>query len=228
LLEAVMDRRGIRWFPLLALVLAAAVAHPVAARAGVNVSIYGIHMDPSGQNAKDFSRASYGGGLHGSLPVPQLGRLLAGAVGIEWVNMLSQTHELQDPKTGLRVEQQTNQRYFRLYLGPEIGPQGDGFFRPHVGAHVAFINYGISTDVVVPDDTNRENEIRQNLRSENRPAFGYDLNAGTDFNFGNWFVEGGARFAKSFNVPQQLGGGAVAIHPGYVQIYVGLGGKLRY
>ena len=223
-----MDRRGVSWFPSLALLLATAVAYPVAARAGVNVSIYGMHMDPSDQDAKDFSRASYGGGLHASFPVPQLGNLLAGAVGIEMVNMLSETHEFQDPETGLRVEQQTNQEYFRLYLGPEIGPHGHGFFRPHVGVHAALVNYGISTDVVVPDDGNRENEIRQNLRSENRTVFGYDLNAATDLNFGNWFVEGGTRFAKSFNVPQQLGGGAVTIHPGYVQIYVGLGANFHY
>ena len=55
-----MDRHGVRWFPLLALVFATSVAPPVAARAGVNVSIYGIHMDPSGQNAKDFSRLPNG------------------------------------------------------------------------------------------------------------------------------------------------------------------------
>ena len=222
-----MDRRT-SWLPLLAILLATSVAHPVAARAGVNVSFHGIHMDPSGQDAKDFSRASYGGGLQASFPVPQLGNVLAGAVGIELVNMLSETHEFRDTQTGLRVEQQTSQNYFRLYLGPEIGPQGSGFFRPHVGAHVAIINYGISTDVVVPDDTNREKEIRQNLRSENRTVFGYGLNAGTDLNFGTWYIEGGARFAKSFNVPQQLGGGAVSIHPGYVQIYVGLGANLHY
>jgi hypothetical protein len=29
--------------------------------------------------------------------------------------------------------------------------------------------------------------------------------------------------AKSFNVPQQLGDGAVKIHPSYFQIYAGLG-----
>ena len=47
-------------------------------------------------------------------------------------------------------------------------------------------------------------------------------------NYRRWFVEGGTRFAKSFNVPQQLGGGAVTIHPGYVQIYVGLGANFHY
>jgi len=227
-MEAAMDRRGVCWFLPLAFLLATAVALPGTARAQVNLSFHGIHMDPSGQDAKDFSRAAYGGGLHASFPVPQLGNLLAGGVGIELVNMLSETHEFRDAQTGLRVEQQTNQEYFRLYLGPEIGPHGDGFFRPHVGVHAALVNCGISTDVVVPDDNNRENEIRQNLRSENRTAFGYDLSAGADLNFGKWFVEGGTRFAKSFNVPQQLGGGAVSIHPSYLQIYVGLGVNLHH
>jgi hypothetical protein len=185
-------------------------------------------MDPSGQDAKDFSRASFGGGLHASFPVPHLAKVFAGAAGIELVSMLSETHEFQDAQTGLRVEQQTNQDYFRLYLGPEIGPRGNGFFRPHVGVHIAFVNYGISTDVVVPDDINREKEIRQSLRSEHRPTVGYDLNAGADLNLGKWFVEGGTRFSKSFNVPQQLGDGALTIHPGYVQIYLGVGANLTY
>jgi len=157
-----------------------------------------------------------------------MANLIAGGAGIEMVNMLSETHEFQDSQTGFRVEQQTSQDYFRLYLCPEVGPHVNWIFRPHVGAHVAVVNYGISTDVVVPDDTNREKEIRQNLRSENRTVFGYDLDAGSDFNFGKWFIEGGTRFSKSFNVPQQLGGGAVTIHPGYVQIYVGIGGNFSY
>jgi hypothetical protein len=224
-MEAAMYRRS--WFPQLALLLVTVVALPVTARAQVNVSFHGIHMDPSDQDARDFSGASYGGGLHASFPVPQLGNVFAGSIGIELVNMFSETHEFQDSETGLTVEQQTSQNYFRLYLGPQVGPHGFGFFRPHVGAHVALVNYGISTDVVVPDDVNRENEIRQNLRSENRTVFGYDLNAGTDLNFGKWFVEGGTRFVKSFNVPQQLGDGAVKIHPAYLQVYVGLGLNFR-
>ena len=221
-----MNRRGVSW--LLSLVLLFVISVPESARAQMNLSFYGIHMDPSGQDAQDFSRASYGGGLQGTFPVPRLGNFVAGSVGLELVNMLSETHAFQDPQTGLRVEQQTSQDYFRLYLGPEIGPQGDGFFRPHVGAHLALVNHGISTDVVVPDDSDREKDIRQNLSSKNHASFGYDLNAGADLNFGKWFVTGGARFAKSFNVPQQLGDGAVKIHPSYLQIYAGLGLNLHH
>ena len=111
-----MDRRRKSWLLPLTFFLATAVAYPVAARAGLNVSFYGIHMDPSGQDAKDFSRASFGGGLHASFPFRQLGNVVAGTVGIELVNMLSETHEFRDSQTGFRVEQQTNQNYFRLYL----------------------------------------------------------------------------------------------------------------
>src|SRR5262249_42450157 len=152
-----------------------------------------------------------------------LSPIIGGGGGIEWISLLSETHTFQDPQTGLTVEQQTEQEYLRIYLGPEIGPRGAGFFRPHVAAHIAYVNYGISTDVVIPNDANRENEIRQNLRSLHRSAVGYDLDAGTDLNFGMWFIEGAARYAKSFNVPQQLGDGAVTVHPGYIQIYAGIG-----
>jgi len=222
-----MECRRVTRVLLVALPVIAAWVSPSVVRAGVNVSAYGVHMDPVDQDAKQFSRASYGGGVHASWPIPGIERFLSGGLGIEYINMLSETHVFQEP-SGLRVEQQTSQNYFRVFLGPEFGPQGNGFFRPHVGVHASVINYGISVDAVVPDDANRENEIRQNLRSTNRTVFGYGLSAGTDLNFGDWFLTGGARFTRSFNVPQQLGGGAVSIQPGYVQIYVGVGGNFRY
>ena len=210
------------------LLLAALVMVPSAARAQINVTLQGIHMDPSGKDAKNFSAPAFGGGLRVRFPVPHLGNFVAGSAGFELVTLHSETHEFQDSRTGFRVQQETNQDYLRIYLGPEIGPRGSGFFRPHVGAHLAFVNYGISTDVVVPDDNDRENEIRQSLRSEHRPTVGYDLTAGADLNFGKWYIEGGTLFSKSFNVPQQLGDGAVTIHPGYLQIYVGVGANLVY
>ena len=223
-----MRRRGLAWFSPLVLLLATAVTHPGTARAQIHASLRGIHMEPTGKDARDFSGSAFGGGLHVTVSVPGVEKFLAGSLGIELVSLRSETHEFRDSQTGLRVQQETNQDYFRLYLGPQFGPRGHGFFRPHAGAHIAFINYGIATDVVVPDDLDRENEIRQSLRSEHRPTFGYDLDAGANLNFGKWFIDGGALFSKSFNVPQQLGDGAVTIHPGYVQIYLGVGANLRY
>jgi hypothetical protein len=208
-----------RCIPILAVLLWAATA-----TAEGRVTVYGLRLEPTGQDAKAFSRANWGGGINAVFPVPQLGNLVAGAIGFDATVLLSEKTVTQDALTLLRVEQQTSQDYARLYLGPEFGPHGHGFFRPHVGADVAIVFYGISTDVVVPDDYNRENEIRQSLRDERRVATGYDVNLGVDLNFmDKVVVDGGVKFIKSFNVPQQLGAGSVTIHPGYFQVYLGIG-----
>lgn len=197
---------------------------PLMANAAGKVQLYALRMTPTGQDASRFSRPSWGGGLAVIVPFPQVHNLLAGVVGFEAANMLNQTTEFQDGKTGLRVEQQTSQDYYRLYLGGRVGPHGPGLIRPHVGSNVALVIYNIHTDVVVPGDVNRENEIRQNLRSRTESGFGWDLTFGTDFNIKNkWAVEGGVRFLKTFGVPQQLGAGSMRVEPAYFQIYLGLG-----
>ena len=127
------------------------------------------------------------------------------------------------------MEQQTSQYFGRIYMGPEIGPHGNGTFRPHAGANIALVLYGISTDVVVPDDYNREQEIRQNLSGEHRAAFGYDVTLGVDINpWSKVSFDVGARFIKSLNVPQQLGAGSEPIHPGYVEGYLGVAFSLGW
>lgn len=206
---------------MLALTLGAAAA---PAQVTGKVQLYGHRMQPEGQDAKRFSRASWGGGLSGLLSLKNAYNLIALEGGLEYTNFLSETTQFFDPLTGLRVEQQTEQHYVRLYLGPRVGLHGNGFVRPFFATHVAGVFYGISTDVVIPDDVNRQNEIRQHLQDENKAAFGYDVTAGVDWNLLNRFpIETGVRFLKSFNVPQQLGDGSVPIHPGYVQYYLGVG-----
>ncbi len=196
--------------------------------AGGKVGIYGIRMVPYGENAEDYSRPGWGGGIHIVVPAPQLSNILAGVAGFEIVNLLSETTEFQDDLTGLRVEQQTSQDYFRLYIGSQVGGHGNGFIRPHVGLNVALVYYKISTDVVVPDDVNRENEIRQNLSSEGHLVFGYDITLGIDLNFSNTVaLDGGVRYLTSFSLPQQLGEGSETIHPQYFQIYFGIGFSFR-
>ena len=192
--------------------------------AGGKVGLYGVYMIPDGLDAKEYSRPGWGGGLHVVLPVPQLSDIFAGVVGLEAINLLSQTTTYQDRITFLRVEQQTSQNYFRLYLGGQVGGHGNGFLRPHAGANIAVVYYHISTDVVVPDDYNRENEIRQSLRDEGKFSFGYDLTVGLDLNFNNTIaLDGGVKYLKSFSIPEQLGEGSVRIHPQYFQIYLGIG-----
>jgi len=208
---------------LLVLILTSAGA-PLTARAAGKVQLYGFRMTPTGQDASRFSRYSWGGGVSVVAPLHRVHDLLAGVAGFEAANMLSQTTATQDRATGLRVEQQTSQDYYRFYLGGQVGPHGHGFIRPHIGSNIALIVYGITTDVVVPDDTDRENEIRQNLRSRTESGLGWDISLGSDFNIlDKVAIEGGVRFLKSFGVPQQLGAGSMRVEPAYFQVYLGVG-----
>jgi hypothetical protein len=197
--------------------------------AGGKVSIYGIHMVPYGTDAQTYSRAGWGGGLDVVVPLRESHNIFAGTAGLEIVNLLSESETFQDRQTGLIVEQQTDQNYFRLYLGIRIGGHGNGFLRPHVGANIALVYYNMTTDVVVPDDYNRENEIRQNLHSEGKAVFGYDLSMGLDLNFSNALaLDGGVKYLSSLSVPQQLGEGSVKIHPQYFQIFLEIGLSFDY
>jgi hypothetical protein len=194
------------------------------ANAGGKFGIYGIRMVPYGLDAEQYSSAGWGLGLHAVVPFPEIGNIVAGTAGIEAVNLLQHTETFIDDRTQLRVEQQTDQNYFRIYLGAQIGGHGNALFRPHAGVNIALLYYQIGTDVVVPDDYNREQEIRQKLRDEGNVSFGYDVNLGLDLNFSNTIaLDGGVKYLKSFSVPQQLGEGSVKIYPQYVQIYLGIG-----
>ncbi len=209
--------------PLLA-TLALLTALAPAAHADGKVELYGLRMDPNVQDSKQYSRHGWGGGVELVAPLPTAQKLFAGVVGVEGVNLLAQTVKFQDALTGLRVEQQTSQNYGRLFAGVQVGSHSSGFLRPYVGANVAAVWYEIHTDVVVPDDSNRENEIRQNLKRRDEVAFGWDANAGVDLNFRNrWNIDAGVRVLHAYGVPQQLGDGAVTIHPGYVQYRIGVG-----
>ena len=196
--------------------------------AGGKVGIYGIYMSPYGADAEEYSRPGWGGGVHVVLPVPKLSNVLAGTAGLEYIHLLSSTTTFVDRVTQLRTEQQTEQSYGRFYIGSQVGGHGNGFLRPHAGVNVALVWYNINTDVVIPNDANREDEIRQNLRSQTKFAFGYDFTLGLDLNFNNGIaLDGGVKYVKSFAVPEQLGDGSVKIYPQYFQIYFGIGASFE-
>ncbi|MFC2094797.1 hypothetical protein ACFLSH_04125, partial [Bacteroidota bacterium] len=181
--------------------------------AGGKAGIYGIYMVPRGDDAKNFSEPGLGFGLHIVVPVPQLANILAGTVGFELINLLDKTIELQDSNTGLQVDQNTNQNYYRLYIGAQVGGHGNAFFRPHAGMNIALVVYSISTDLIVSDSSTGE-EIVQNKSNNSHVVAGYDITLGLDLNFSNKFaIDGGVRYIKSFGVPQQLGEGSEKIHP---------------
>jgi hypothetical protein len=191
--------------------------------AGGKAGVYGIYMIPYGEDAKNFSRPGWGFGLNVVVPVPQLANILAGTAGFELINLLDKSIELQDPTTGLQVDQVTNQDYVRLYIGAQVGGHGNGFFRPHAGMNLALISYSISTDLIIPNSGDGD-DIVQNLNNETHVVFGYDITLGIDLNFSNKIaLDGGVRYLKTFSVPQQLGEGSEKIHPQYFQIYLGIG-----
>ena len=192
------------------------------AQAGAKVEVYGLRMVPLNVDSRQYSRPGWGLGVQGVAPLPGTATLLAGVAGLEVVNLLSSTRDFQDPLTGLRVEQQTSQNYGRFFVGTQMGSHGSGMLRPYAGVNLALVWYGIGTEVVVPDDYDRERDIRQHLGSRDEWAFGWDANAGVDLNFGDrWGIDAGARWLHSYGVPQQLGDGAVTIEPGYLQAKVG-------
>jgi hypothetical protein len=187
------------------------------------IGVYGIYMEPRGADAENYSQPGCGAGAHVVVPVPQLSNLLAGVAGVEVINLLSETVEIRD-EMGWRRELHTSQNYARVYIGPQVGPHGKGFFRPHAGLNLALVMYDITTDLVEPDDYDPEKEKRQNLQDETKIVFGYDFTLGIDLNFFNKIaVDGGVRYVKSFSVPQQLGEGSEKVHPEYFQIYLGAG-----
>ena len=185
------------------------------------LTVYATRLDPADRSARDFSRPGYGGGIDVSWPIQGSEGMLSVLGGVEATSLLSQVTTFQDRVTGLRVEQHTDQVYGRLFVGGELGPHGNGFLEPYANAALALVVYGINTDVVIPDDFDRQNSINQNLSEQNEAAFGWSAGAGVNLNFGRWGIDGGVRFLKQYGVPQQLGDGAVTIQPSYVQYRIG-------
>jgi hypothetical protein len=211
----------------LLLVLAGLMPASSALAAIPRATIYVVRLDPVDRVARDFAKSGYGGGIDVSWPFHGTQGLLSVIGGIEAVSLLSKVKTFQDQLTGLRVEQHTGQFYSRFFLGGELGPHGNGFLEPYANAALALVVYGISTDVVIPDDVNRQNSINQNLSSRTEAAFGWSAGTGVNFNFGRWGIDGGVRFLKQYGVPQQLGDGAVTIQPSYMQYRLGVSLPIR-
>lgn len=197
---------------------------PVTVSARPMIQTYVVRMQPNGQEAERFSRSAWGGGLALVLPVPQVQRLIAGVGGMEFINLLSQESEIPSGFPGVEAVQHTDQFYARFYLGTRLGPHGRGFLRPFVGGNLALVVYTIGTNLVLTNqDHPDEEQIRRDLGSETKSVFGYDLNGGVDLNVHRRVsIEGGFRYLKSFDVPQQLGEGSVRVEPEYLQIFFGV------
>ncbi len=212
------------WCLFLIALASVAVVPGTARAASGKLQGYLLFAEPADQDAKRYSRGNWGAGGNVVLAVPQLEEYVAAVGGFDVTELLSQTTTVFEPATGLAWEQQTRQRYVRIYLGGRIGPHGNGFLRPYVGMDLAYVNYGYSIDLVLPDESDPANEIREHVAGVHHSAMGWDASAGLDVNIVNRVpVEAGVRYLKSFNVPQQLGDTWKQVWPSYVQFYLGVG-----
>lgn len=211
-------RSSRRWSALLLLVAFALPVHAATPR----VTIYGLRLDPSDAAARDFAKPGWGGGVDLSWPLHGTEGFVSVIGGLEAASLLSKVKTFQDQLTGLRVEQHTDQFYGRLFFGGELGPHGNGALQPYANAALGLVFYGINTNVVVPDDINRQNSINQVLSEQNEAAFGWSAGTGLNLNFGTFGVDGGVRFLKQYGVPQQLGDGAVTVQPSYIEYRIGV------
>lgn len=209
-------RRSWSWCALLLLVAVPALA------AKPRFGLYVSRMDPSDAAARDFAKPGWGGGVDVSWPLTGTQGLISGIGGFELSSLLSKVKKFQDETTGLRVEQHTDQIYGRFFLGGELGPHGNGFLEPYANLAVGAVFYGISTEVVVPDYSDRENDIHQPGESHDEWAFGWSAGTGLHLNMGPMGIDTGVRFLKQYGLPQQLGDGAVTIQPSYLQYRMGL------
>ncbi|MFH1679534.1 MAG: hypothetical protein ABIH26_02705, partial [Candidatus Eisenbacteria bacterium] len=57
------------------------------ALAGGKVGFYGLRLQPNGDDAEEYSDPGWGGGGHVVVPIPRTGRVLAGTIGFEAVNL---------------------------------------------------------------------------------------------------------------------------------------------
>lgn len=208
-------------FRYLVMICAAALLIAPSTYAGGKVGIYGLRQVPDGADAKDYSRAGWGGGINLVAPLPQVNNMFAFVGGFEITNLVNKTITFYDPYLGDDIEQQTDQNIFRFYFGGQVGGHGNGFIRPHVGINLSLSIYNIQTDNVVSDG---DTEIRKDVYDDTEIAMGSDITLGCDLNFSNGIaLDGGVRYLKAFSVPQQLGGQSEKIHPQYFQVYLGVG-----
>jgi opacity protein-like surface antigen len=195
------------------LTLAAAPVQAMDGKLGVHI----VRMDPHGPDATEpgwgFGVQLTATGRSRTAKVIDSG-VLAGILGIEYVNLQPQQTLVVSGGGGVSVEQ--NDEYLgRLYFGPEFGAHGHGLLRPHAGANFAVVFYGISYGNGIGD---------------HKVTYGYDVSGGLDFNPWNTVsFDLGARYVQMFGIPAQLSfASAEPIEPAYVQAYLAFGFSLPW
>ena len=197
---------------------------PSASAMDGKLGLHFVYMSPERHEVPPPSPAGWGFGVQLTVPTGPPARL-AGVAGIEYVNLLDESLVLYDPQ-GRYVAQRTDQYLGRLYLGAEVGSHGRSAFRPHLGANVALVLYGISSNIEVGGSPGQP---VGNAYGDHKTMFGYDVSAGLDINPWNTVsFDLGARYVKTYGTPQQLGLAAVPVDPVYVQGYLAVAFSLAW
>jgi opacity protein-like surface antigen len=193
-------------------------------------SFYGARLIPDYNDADGLNKSRWGGGLAVVAPIKREHKFLAVNIGMEYFNFYKETIKFSDPSYG-SVNIQTNQGYYRFYMGGRIGRNGNGLFHPFIGSNIALIVYYMDTDFVdyITGEYGRMKEIRQNIDSQTETVFGYDLNLGAELKLArNFILESGMRYLHSFNVPVQLDDArAITVQPSYLQFYISAGASFH-
>ncbi len=180
------------------------------------------YLEPGNSDARDFSKGNWG--LSGEIEFHFIGipDPISWAAGLDIIDMLSEKTTYYE-ESGLRVVQETDQEYYRFWFGPRLKSHANAFFRPYIGIHGALIYNVIETDVVVPDDYDPDNEIRQILSSASELLFGYDITGGLEMRVSkDWSLDLGIKKLETFGKPQQLSDKAVTVQPSYYLFYIGV------
>jgi len=180
------------------------------------------YMEPENSDARDFSKGNFGGSFEYEFHFVGIPDPISWAAGFDYIDMLSEETTYYE-ESGLRIVQETDQEYYRFWFGPRIRSHANAFFRPYIGLHGALIYNMIETDVVVPDDYDPDNEIRQILSSDGELLFGYDVSTGLEIKVAkDWSIDLGMKRLKTFGEPRQLSYGAVTVHPSYNLYFIGV------
>jgi len=180
------------------------------------------YMEPGNSDARDFSKGNFGGSFEYEFHFVGIPDPISWAAGFDYIDMLSEETTYYE-ESGLRVVQETDQEYYRFWFGPRLKSHANAFFRPYIGIHGALIYNMIETDVVIPDDYDPDNEIRQILSSASELLFGYDITAGLEMRVSkDWSLDLGMKKLETFGEPQQLSDRAVTVQPSYYLFYVGV------
>lgn len=199
-------------------------------RAQAKYSLYVARLSPHNNVTADFGEPKWGFGLAAVVPITQASIFPAFNIGLEYFKCYGESNEYWDPDYG-PYDIRTSQTIYRFYTGGRAVLSGSKIIHPFIGGDITLMICPMHTDyvTVVPsypyENWRPSTELSEILEGQIKTPFGYDLNAGCEFQLADTFIlEGGMRYLHSFNAPVHFDDyRAVTIASDYFQIYFAAG-----